>query len=289
MLIQGETGTGKELVARSIHHLSSRCNHPFVAVSCAGIPEDLAENELWGHTKGAFTGASSRQLGLVAEADMGTLLLDDIDRLTPAIQAKLLRFLQEQEYRMLGSPRLHHADVRVIASSNLDLSEETKNGSFRLDLYHRLNVVPIDLPPLRERIDDIPLLARHFLARHAEEMDVPAPKIPFRVMDILLLYDWPGNVRELEHVVHRALILSKGPMLDASNLMIPLPGADRGDLSFQQAKAAVIRRFERTYLERQLSTHRGNVSHAASASGKHRRAFFELIRKHDIDVERFRA
>ena len=156
VLIQGETGTGKELVARSIHHLSSRSSQPFIAVSCAGIPEALAENELFGHAKGAYTGASQQQRGLVAEAHGGTLLLDDVDCLTPAIQAKLLRFLEDKEYRALGSTRLCKADVRVIASSNLDLAEAASHGRFRLDLYHRLNVVPIYLPPLRERLEVFP-------------------------------------------------------------------------------------------------------------------------------------
>lgn len=288
VLIQGETGTGKELVARAIHHLSPRSGQPFVAVNCAGIPDGLAENELWGHAKGAYTGASHRQQGLVAEANSGTLFLDDVDRLGLAVQAKLLRFLQEREYRVLGSPRLHRADVRIIASSNRSLEEETRSGRFRLDLYHRLNVVPITIPPLRERLEDIPLLTRHFLSRYSRELGIPAPEIPTRLMDLLLTYDWPGNVRELEHVIERAVVLNQGPMLDAANLMIPVEQGSEAALRFQEAKAAVIRRFERAYLERQLSRHAGNVSRAARASGKHRRAFFELLRKHEIQVEHFR-
>jgi DNA-binding NtrC family response regulator len=288
VLIQGETGTGKELIARCIHHLSARSSQPFIAVSCAGIPESLAENELFGHAKGAYTGATHPQRGLVAEAHGGTLLLDDVDCLTPSIQAKLLRFLQDKEYRTLGSPRLFKADVRIIASSNLDLGDEASRGRFRLDLYHRLNVVPIRLPPLRERVEDIPLLAEHFLARRAEDLGIVPPRLTARVMDILLAYDWPGNVRELEHVIERALILSGGNALEPSALMLPMLEQCHGSLSFQDAKAQVIRRFERTYLERQLRACSGNLSRAARASGKQRRAFFELVRKHNIDVDQFR-
>lgn len=289
VLIRGETGTGKELVARSIHHLSDRSDRPFIAVSCAAIPETLAENELWGHVKGAYTGATREQRGLVAEADGGTLVLDDVDSLSPAVQAKLLRFLQEKEYRSLGSPRVHEADVRVLASTNADLEQETASGRFRLDLYHRLNVVPIRLPPLRERVEDIPLLAQHFVRRHAEELGVPPPRLTAAVVDRLVAYDWPGNVRELEHVIERAVILSKGGSLDPSTLMLPVDASDGAGLSFKEVKAQVVRRFERSYVERQLRAHDGNVTHAARASGKHRRAFYALVRKHGIDIDAFRS
>lgn len=287
VLIQGETGTGKELVARSIHYLSFRSGHPFVPVSCGGIPTDLVENELFGHVKGAFTGASIDQKGLIADADGGTLLLDDVDCLAPTVQAKLLRFLQEKEYRVLGSPRLHRADVRVISSCNTDLDEALRQGRFRLDLYHRLNVIPVALPPLRRRTEDILRLAHHFLRKYTEDLHLPMPRIPASVKAQLLHYDWPGNVRELKHVMERTLILSRGRRLEVEHLM--LPQADEAvDLGFQDAKARVVRRFERRYLERKLVAHNGNITRAAKASGKNRRAFFELIRKHHIDVDRFR-
>jgi DNA-binding NtrC family response regulator len=289
VLIHGETGTGKEMVARSIHQLSRRSGHPFVAISCAGIPDTLADSILWGHVKGAFTGAGVRQQGLVAAAQGGTLLLDDVDCLPPAVQTKLLRFLQEREYRMLGSPKLEKADVRVIASSNRDLMKEVHAGRFRLDLYHRLNVLPVMLPPLRERPGDIPLLAQHFVAEHAHDLGVQTPCVPEEVLDRLLLHEWPGNVRELKHVMERAMVLRDGPELRASALMLPPPNVVTVEMTFQEAKARLIERFEKRYLERQMSIHSGNISRAARAAGKHRRAFFELLRKHEIDPHVYRA
>ena len=208
VFITGETGTGKELCARAIHYLSPRSRSPFMPINCGAIPVDLVENELFGHEKGAFTGASETRTGLIAEAEGGTIFLDEIDCLPLAAQVKLLRFLQEKEYRPLGSKKMKKADVRLLAAMNIDPQEAVAAGRLRQDLYYRLNVIPLVIPPLRERREDIPLLARHFLLKYAVQFNKPMADFSAEAMQLLQLYDWPGNVRELEHHVERAVVLS---------------------------------------------------------------------------------
>ncbi len=287
MLITGATGTGKELCARAIHYLSPRAGQPFVPVNCGAIPVELVENELFGHERGAYTGAAHAQHGLIHEARGGTLFLDEIDCLPLMAQTKLLRFLQDHEYRPLGSARVRRADVRVIAASNVDLEEAVREGRVRRDLYYRLNIIQLVLPPLRERREDIPLLARHFLAEYAAEFDRPAADISPDAMQALVSYDWPGNVRELEHTIERAVMLCGAEVLGGGDIVLPGRGG-AADESFRQAKARVVADFEKSYVEHLLVSHEGNISGAARAAHKNRRAFWQLIRKHRIDVRRFK-
>ena len=289
VLISGETGTGKELYARAIHYLSPREDKPFIPVNCGAIPVELIENELFGHERGAFTGATSTRPGLLEEAEGGTLLLDEIDCLPLLAQTKLLRLLQEKEFRPLGSTRTRRADVRVIGAANVDFEEAVRAGKLRKDLYYRLNVIRLTLPPLRERCDDIPLLARHFLSKYALEFRLPAPDISEEMMGTLLRYDWPGNVRELEHIIERAVLMSEDGVVRPSS--VNLPGLDpraAGPETFQQAKNLTVTQFEKSYIQRLLLEHGGNITRAARAANKNRRAFFQLIRKHSIDVDSFK-
>ena len=285
VLIVGETGTGKELCARAIHYLSPRSGHPFVPVNCGAIPVELMENELFGHERGAFTGAVRSQPGLIRSANSGTLFLDEIDSMPLSAQVKLLRFLQEKEYRPLGSEQLRRADVRVIAASNNDCEEMVRIGRLRRDLFYRLNVLPLRLPPLRERLGDIPLLARHFLTKYAAEFDRGGLTLDEGVLDALALYEWPGNVRELENVIARAVALSEQDVITAQHLGLPPSIEPAPPSSFREAKALVVAQFERAYIQKLILASRGNISRAAEAAHKNRRAFWQLMRKHRIDVE----
>jgi formate hydrogenlyase transcriptional activator len=213
VLIQGETGTGKELIAHAIHDLSSRCGRRFVRLNCAAIPLDLLESELFGHEKGAFTGAIAQKIGRFELADKGTLFLDEVGDIPPALQPKLLRVLQEQEFERLGSARTHKVDVRLVAATNRNLMEMANRGEFRSDLYYRLNVFPLLLPPLRERREDIPALVAHFVEIYGRRMDREIEHIPPATMSAFVSYQWPGNVRELQNLIERAVILSKDGVL----------------------------------------------------------------------------
>ena len=288
MLISGETGTGKEMCARAIHYLSPRANKPFVPFNCGAIPTDLMENELFGHVQGAFTGASTPQPGLIREADAGTLFLDDVDCLPPLSQVKLLRFLQEKEYRQLGSAKMCQADVRVIAATNTDLEAAVEKGRLRHDLYYRLNVIPITLPALRDRREDIPLIARHFLNKYATEFDKQLTGFASEALQTLMLYDWPGNVRELEHVVERAVLFCEHTVIRENDICLPDKKSTTCKMSFKEAKANVVKEFEKSYIERLLLSYQGNITKAAQAAQKNRRAFWQLIRKHQIDVQTFK-
>jgi len=239
VLISGETGTGKELCARAIHYLSPRANKPFIPFNCGAIPTELMENELFGHVQGAFTGASTAQAGLIREANSGSLFLDDIDCLPATSQAKLLRFLQEKEYRQLGSAKVFHADVRVIASTNADLDAAVDEGKLRQDLYYRLNVIPLNLPALRNRREDIPLLAIHFLNKYGPEFQKHVTGIATDAMKMLLLYEWPGNVRELEHVVERAVLFSEHKLIQENDIILQHKKAAKCKMSFKEAKANI--------------------------------------------------
>jgi len=230
VLIQGETGTGKELIAHAIHNLSSRCGRPFVRLNCAAIPLDLLESELFGHEKGAFTGAIAQKIGRFELADKGTLFLDEVGDIPPALQPKLLRVLQEQEFERLGSTRTHQVDVRLVAATNRNLMEMANRGDFRSDLYYRLNVFPIILPPLRERSEDIPALVAHFVEIYGRRMSREIEHIPPTTMSALTSYHWPGNIRELQNLIERAVILSNdgvlpNPLPAGETLPFPTPSS----------------------------------------------------------------
>jgi transcriptional regulator with GAF, ATPase, and Fis domain len=213
VLIQGETGTGKELIARAIHNISPRCGRPFIKLNCAAIPLDLLESELFGHEKGAFTGAIAQKLGRFELADKGTLFLDEVGDIPPQLQPKLLRILQEQEFERLGSSRTHQVDVRLVAATHRDLAEMVRKGDFRSDLYFRLNVFPVQLPPLRERREDIPALVEHFVETLGRRVGRQIDRIPDETILALCSYDWPGNIRELQNLIERAVILSEDGVL----------------------------------------------------------------------------
>jgi two-component system response regulator GlrR len=284
VLIEGETGTGKEICAQSIHRLSSRSRGPFIPVNCGAIPVDLVENELFGHETGAFTGAVSSARGLIPEADGGTLFLDEVDSLPPSAQVKLLRFLQDKHIKPLGNRKSVRVDIRTIAASNARLEEAVKMGRFRQDLYFRLNVVRLRLPPLRERKSDIPLLARHFLKRYALEFGRPAKDFSLQAMSKLLLYDWKGNVRELENTVQRCLIFSDQSMVAARDIDLPGSYQPCSSTSFRESKAKAVATFEKEYLENCLLSNGGNISRAALEAKQDRRAFWRLMKKHQIQT-----
>jgi transcriptional regulator with GAF, ATPase, and Fis domain len=249
VLIQGETGTGKELIAHALHNLSSRCGRPFVRLNCAAIPLDLLESELFGHEKGAFTGAIAQKIGRFELADKGTLFLDEIGDIPSALQPKLLRILQEQEFERLGSARTHQVDVRLVAATNRDLTEMVNRSQFRSDLYYRLNVFPILLPPLRERREDIPALVTHFVETLGRRMGRVIKHVPPETMSALSSYQWPGNIRELQNLIERAMILSNDGVLPNP---LPAPGthlpASRAHGVAVSPAATTLRDSERTLI-----------------------------------------
>jgi DNA-binding NtrC family response regulator len=291
VLICGETGTGKELFARAIHYHSPRRNKPFIPLNCAALPDHLFENELFGHVKGAFTDASSSERGLIAEAEGGTLILDEVDTLSAAAQAKLLRFLQSGEYRALGSSRTLTSNVRIIAASNMDLFERVKAKLFREDLYFRLNALSVVIPPLRERTEDIVHLANHFLTHYAKEHSSERRVISSEALRKLMAYEWPGNVRELEGLILRALVLTTSTILQPDDINLPQQTLKppQENVRLRQAKTRVIQNFELNYLTNLLSAHHGNITHAARAAGKQRSALQRLLRKHSLNPNSFRA
>ena len=249
VLIQGETGTGKELIAHAIHNISSRCGRPFVRLNCAAIPLDLLESELFGHEKGAFTGAIAQKIGRFELADKGTLFLDEIGDIPPALQPKLLRVLQEQEFERLGSTRTHKVDVRLVAATHRDLTDMVNRGEFRTDLYYRLNVFPVLLPPLRERREDIPALVTHFVEMLGRRMGREIEHVPAETMSALISYHWPGNIRELQNLIERAVILSNDGVLPN-----PLPTAEHERRSAISSGATTLRDSERTLIQQTLET-----------------------------------
>lgn len=283
-MIVGETGTGKELCARAIHQLSQRAERKLVTVNCGSIPNELVESELFGHERGAFTGATAAKQGLIHEAEGGTLFLDELDSLPLLAQVKLLRFLQEKEYLPVGATKTRIANVRVIAATNVNLESAVRAGKIRQDLYYRLNMIPIELPPLRDRREDIPLLAANFLARFAREFRKNVNGFSPDAMMALCGYDWPGNVRELENVIGRAVAFARGQVIHAQEITLSKPVPQ----SFQEMKRKLVEQFERTYLQSLLIVSDGNITRAAEAAHKNRRAFFELMKKYDIDADQFR-
>lgn len=290
VVISGETGSGKELLARAIHYQSARKSKPFIPVNCGALPDDLFENELFGHFKGAYTNASSAEKGLIAEAEGGTLFLDEVDTLSPAAQVKLLRFLQSGEYRPLGSSRSAVADVRVISACNNDLARLVQLKLFREDLHYRLNVLSLSIPPLRERGSDVLRLASHFLDVYAQEHGKATPKLSQAALQEFLEYSWPGNVRELESVIQRAIVLQDSQVLKPEDFALPkLDRPISESALFRKGKSLAIGNFERSFIARLLTAHGGNISQAAKAAGKDRRSFQRLINKYGLDRQSFKG
>jgi len=282
VLISGETGTGKELCARAIHFLSRRRDRPFIAVDCGALPDHLLENELFGHARGAYTDAHRDQRGLIAMAEGGTLLLDEIDALSPTSQGKLLRFLQERTYRPLGAERFESADINVIAATNRDLEGVVARKQFRADLFYRLNVLRLQLPALRDRVGDIGVLASHFLGESCASGALPERTLSPSALRMLAEHDWPGNIRELANVVQRAAVVCDGRQVLPCHLRLPPSSGAEAPTSFRTARAAAVAAFERRYVEEMLAKHGGNVTHAAREAEKDRRVFGRLMRKHGI-------
>jgi DNA-binding NtrC family response regulator len=288
VLIQGETGTGKELVARAMHNLNVRREKGFMAINCGALPESILESELFGHEKGAFTGAVKQKYGLIEQAEGGTLFLDEIEEMSSALQVKLLRAIQEREVLRVGGDRPIKVDFRLVAATNVDLRERMEEEAFRADLFYRLSVVTVDLPPLWERPGDIPLLAEHFARRLAERSDREVRGIAPEAMQVLQGYRWPGNVRELENAVEQAMVLSRGIRIEVGDLPkhleAPVPGVEGDEfqrLPFRQAREA----FERRYFEAALARANGVVAEAARTVGMPRQYFYEKMKRYGISRE----
>ena len=291
--IFGESGTGKELVARTIHNSSPRHDAPFVVVNCAAIPEQLLEDELFGHVRGAFTDATRDREGLLAAAHTGTLFLDEIGELPLPLQAKLLRVLQSQEFRRIGDDQDRRVDVRIITATNRDLDQLVERGSFRQDLYYRINVFPMHLPPLRERPEDIALLVHHFVQKYRARLGKHVDGVSPAALARLAAYEFPGNVRELENKVHQAMVIAAGTVIEVDDVALPASTrltAVRVDVArpFRELKQETIDAFERTYLTELLREHRGNLAQAARAAGMDRKNLWALVERHGLDRARFK-
>jgi DNA-binding NtrC family response regulator len=295
VLVTGETGTGKELVARAVHKRSRRSTGPFVPVDCGAIPDALMESELFGHERGAFTGADARRMGLVEFADGGTLFLDEIGELPLPLQAKLLRVLQERRVRRVGARQENAVDVRVVAATSRNIDQMVERGEFRRDLFYRINVVRIDLPALRSRGDDIGLLAEFFANRAAQEMGRTVGGLSTDVYQILKSYHWPGNVRELQNVVRRAIAMTRSPVAGVDDLPDEVvaaagraAGAEAGAVGFFAQRAEHVARFEKQYLADLLARHLGDVSAAAREARLPRGTLYRLMKGHGLDGASFR-
>jgi DNA-binding NtrC family response regulator len=275
-LITGESGTGKELIARAIHYKSPRLSAPFVPVNCGGIPEGLLESELFGHVKGAFTGATKTQAGFFQTADGGTIFLDEISETSIAMQVKLLRVLQDKEVCMVGANRTSKVDVRIIAATNKDLFSLVKKEAFREDLYFRLNVITIDIPPLRERGDDILLLVNHFSSKFAEECGKPTPRFTDKALKVLMNYNWPGNVRELENVIQRLIIMAEGDLIEVPDL----PSLMRFSALYETSFNRTLVEVEAEYIRNVLASVNGNKTRAAEILGIDRKTLRKKLNYH---------
>lgn len=298
VLLTGESGTGKELAARAIHYLSRRAHQPFVPVNCGAIPENLFENEFFGHRKGAFTDASFHQDGLVKEAEGGTLFLDEVGVIPPNLQVKMLRLLQDKEYKLLGESTTRVADVRIIAATNENLPELVKRGKFREDFYYRLNIVSLLIPPLRNRREDIPLLVENFIRKYAQEYDKNVNGASTEAMELLVSNTWPGNIRELENKIQQAVVMSTDNIILPRDILFsqedsePEPATQIGNTNvyketFAQAKKKIIDTFEREYLSRLLAQYKGDIVRAAAQAGKSRTALWNLMAKHHLHPRQF--
>jgi DNA-binding NtrC family response regulator len=284
VLLCGESGTGKDLIARVLHHHSPRRERPFVKINCTAIPENLMESELFGYEKGAFTGAAGAKPGKFEQADTGTVFLDEIGDVPPAIQVKLLRVLQEREFERLGSNKVRQIDVRVVAATNADLRRALEEGRFREDLYYRLNVVPINIPPLRERREDIPPLAQQFLARCAAESGSPVESFSPEALEIIRAHDWPGNVRQLQNVIERSVLLASGRCLEASDIRLDAAPRSRvHDGNTFLPEGMTLDEFEQSVIREALRRANGNKSHAARMLGLTRNAFRYRLAQMGLD------
>ena len=299
VLIGGENGTGKELVARAIHQHSHRATRPFVAVNCAAIPETLIESELFGHERGAFSGATTMKRGQFEQADGGTLFLDEIADMSLSTQAKVLRALQEQQFTRVGGTKLIKVDVRVLAASNKDLLQEIEKGTFREDLFYRLNVVPIVVPTLRDRREDIPLLVKHFLRVHAEEQGLKIKQVSPEAMDVFMQYEWPGNIRELRNLIERLMIMVPGPIIEAAHASValqvrPQPLVAPSAAGAQPANTLLTRpydslrdarnAFEKEFIARKLREHHWNISRTAEDLKIERSHLHRKIKLLDVEM-----
>lgn len=299
VLIMGESGTGKEMIAQAVHKRSKRSKKPFIVINCSAIPETLLESELFGHRKGSFTGATGDKKGLFEEADNGTIFLDEIGEIPPSVQVKLLRVLQEGEFRPVGGTQNRNVDVRLIAATNKNLYKEVKEGHFREDLYYRLNVITVNLPALRERPEDIPILAYHFLKKNAEKTGKQVEKISVDALQALYSYKWVGNVRELENVMERAVVLTNSESIQATDLPPRVLGqsfyltdeySDAGFSRFpyQEAKEKAISSFNQSYITNLLRQANGNLSIAAEKAGMDRSNFKKIVKKYGIDIKQYK-
>ena len=296
VLITGESGTGKDLVARAVHALSNRSKRPFIAVNCPTVPELILESELFGYKKGAFTHATRDKKGLFQEAHSGTIFLDEIGDITPTIQTKLLRVLQEKEIKSLGDARPIHVDVRIIASTNQPLAEKIKSGDFREDFFYRLNVLPIKLPPLRERPEDIPLIANHLLEKHCTKLDKPLKRFSTELMDIFIGRRWEGNVRQMENMIMQGILFSAAEEIKPTDVGItrkPANGAIAEispslDLPYKAAKENNLSAFNAAYIGNMLTLSQGNVTQAAKACGLERQALQQIMRRYGITADPYR-
>ncbi len=295
VFITGETGVGKELVAKAIHFNSQRKNRPFVSINCGALAETLLETELFGHEKGAFTGAIRRKVGKFEYARGGTVFLDEVGDISPGMQVKLLRVLQEKQLERVGGNQPIDVDVRMISATNQDIKEKIKCGEFRIELFYRLNVVPIHIPPLRERIEDIPLLVNHFIREFNKSFNKHILKITTQALSQLIQHTWPGNVRELENVLERAFVTTEGDTIDTiilshdiqhNETLNALPGADI-DIPFKVALSMVEKQFEKNYLIEALKRYEGNVSKTAKETGINPRTLWRKIKKHELERSRF--
>jgi len=282
--IYGASGTGKELIAKAIHISSQRKDEPFLAINCAAIPESLLESELFGYEKGAFTGAVKNSRGLFSRADHGTLFLDEIGDMQFSIQAKLLRVLQEKTFVPLGSEKPISVDVRVIVATNKNLKEEVKKGNFREDLFYRIHVIPIELPPLKDRKEDIPPLVDHFVKKYSELMEKKIKSVSPEGMQKMMLHDWPGNVRELENTIEYAVAMTNCDIL-GEDLILQKKEGQQDLLTLQEARAA----FEKNYIQDLLKITGGNVSKAAELAGKYRADLYNMMKKHGISPQEFKS
>jgi len=287
VLIEGETGTGKELVARAIHYSSDRADKPFIAVHCGALPESMIESELFGHERGAFTGAVNERRGRFELANGGTLFLDEIGDISPTVQIKLLRVLQEQEFERVGGTETIRVNVRIIAATNKNLRELVKAGTFREDLYYRLNVFPIYVPPLRKRKSDIVLLADYFLEKYSKQFGKPIRRLSSAAIDMLLAYHWPGNVRELENCIERAVLVAEGPVIHPHHMPPTLQTAEASGTVTRGNLKSLVEAYERDLICDALKSARGVIAKAARALGTTQRIMGYKIRKYGIDPRRY--